>query len=69
MSGTVKCRKLIHGKDIGWVLYGCAISWCDFDMNFDLAIVTLSFKILFGPYLRNCNVQEVDSWMFDLQVS
>ena len=29
---------------------------------FDLAIVTLTFKILYGVYLGNCKVQEVDTW-------
>ena len=26
----------------------CATSWCDLDLNFDLAIVTLTYKILSG---------------------
>ena len=28
------------------------MSWCDFDLTFDLAVVTLSLKILSGLYLR-----------------
>ena len=31
----------------------CATSWCDFDLTFDLGIVTLSLKIFSGLYLRN----------------
>ena len=26
--------------------YRCAISWCDLDLTFDLAIMTLTYKIL-----------------------
>ena len=26
--------------------------WCDLDLTFDLAIVTLTFKVLSGLYLR-----------------
>ena len=50
ISETVRCRKLILGRDIG------AMSWCDLDLTFDLAAVTLSLKILSGLYLRNCKV-------------
>ena len=41
--------------DIGWRCR-CATSWCDLDLNFDLAVVTLSLKILSGLYLRKCKV-------------
>ena len=34
----------------------CATSWSDLDLTFDLAVVTLSLKILAGLYLRNCKV-------------
>ena len=33
-----------------------ATSWSDLDLTFDLAIVTLSLKILSGLYLRNGKV-------------
>ena len=47
ISQTVRCRKLILGRDISW---GCrfAMSWCDLDLTFDLAVVTFSLKILSG---------------------
>ena len=32
----------------------CAMSWCDLDLTFDLAVVTLSLKILSGLYLVSC---------------
>ena len=48
ISETVRCRKLVHGRDIGWGCR-CAVSWCDLDLTFDLAAVTLSLKILSGP--------------------
>ena len=54
---TMTCRKLILGRDIGWGS-GCATSWRDLDLTFDLAIVTLSLKILSGVYLRSCEVYE-----------
>ena len=54
ISETVRCRKLILGRDIGRCR--CATSWCDRDLTFDLAVVTLSLKILSGLYLRNCKV-------------
>ena len=34
----------------------------DFDLTIDLAVVTLTYKILSGLYLRNSKVQEVDNW-------
>ena len=40
----------------------CAKSWCDLDLTFDLAIVTLTYKILSGLYLGHCKVEEVDTW-------
>ena len=33
-----------------------------FDLTSDLAVVTLSWKILSGLYLRNRKVQEADTW-------
>ena len=29
----------------------CAMLWCDLDLTFDLAVVTLTYKILSGLYL------------------
>ena len=55
ISETVRCRKLILGRDIGWGCR-CATSWSDLDLTFDLAVVTLSLKILSGLYLGNCKV-------------
>ena len=34
----------------------CATSWCDLDLTFDLAVVTLTVKILSGLYLGNRKV-------------
>ena len=34
----------------------CATSWCDVDLTFDFAVVTLTYKILFGLYLGNRKV-------------
>ena len=50
ISETVRCRELILGREIGW---GCrfATSWSGFDLTFDLAVVTLTYKILSGLYL------------------
>ena len=39
----------------------CATSWSDIDLTFDLAVVTLTYKILSGVYLGNRKVQEVDA--------
>ena len=38
----------------------CARSWCDLDLIFDLAIVTLTYKILSGLYFGNRKLYEVD---------
>ena len=46
ISKTVRCSKLIVGKDIGCCR--CATSWCDLDLTFDLVVLTMSFKILSG---------------------
>ena len=35
--------------------------WCDRDLIFDLAIVTVTYKIVFGLYLGNRKVEEVDT--------
>ena len=61
ISETVRCMKLILGRDIGWGCR-CAMSWCDLDLTFDLAIVTLNLKILSGLYLGNCKVWNVHTW-------
>ena len=37
----------------------CASSWCDLDLTFDLAVVTLTFKIFSRLYARNHKVQEM----------
>ena len=39
-----------------------ATSWCDLDLTCDLAVVTLTFKILSRLYLGNHKVLEVDTW-------
>ena len=33
------------------------------DLTFDLALVTLTYKILSRLYLANCKVKEVDTWL------
>ena len=49
ISETVRCRKLVRGCR-------CATSWSDLDLTFDLAVVTLTYKILSGLYLGNRKV-------------
>ena len=39
-----------------------AMSWSDLDLTFDLAVVTLNFKILYRLYLGILKVSEVDTW-------
>ena len=34
----------------------CARSWCDLDLTFDRAVVTLTYKILSGLYLKDHKV-------------
>ena len=43
---------------VGTLVRGCmcAASWCDHDLTFDLAIVTLTYKIFPGLYLGNRKV-------------
>ena len=38
------------------------MSWCDLDLTFDLAVVTLTYKILFRLYHGKRKMQEVDTW-------
>ena len=45
ISETIRNRMLKLGSDIGWGCK-CATSWCDLDLTFDLAVMTLSLKIL-----------------------
>ena len=49
---------------VGTLVSGCrcATSWSDLDLTFDLAVMTLSLKILSGLYLGNRKMQEVDTW-------
>ena len=51
ISETVRCKKLILGRGCR-----CATSWSDLDLTFDLAVVTLTYKILSGLHLGNCKV-------------
>ena len=55
ISETVRYRKLIL---VGTLvrMCGCVTSWSDLDFTFDLAVVTLSLKILSGLYLGNRKV-------------
>ena len=55
ISETVRCRKFILGRDIGWGCR-CAMSWFDLDLTFDLAVMALSLKIMSGLYLSNHKV-------------
>ena len=55
ISETVRRRKLILSRDIGYECR-CAMSWCDLDLTFDVAVVTLIYKILSGLYLGNHKV-------------
>ena len=55
ISETIRCRKLILGRDIGWGCR-CVTSWCGLDLTFEFAIVTLTFKILSRLYLKNGKV-------------
>ena len=59
ISQTVRCRKLILDRDIGWGC-NCATLRCDLDLTCDLA-VTFSLNILPGLYLGNHKVYIVDS--------
>ena len=48
-----------------WILDSgcrCEMLWCDLDLTSHLVVVTLNLKILAGLNLRNCNMDEVDSW-------
>ena len=42
ISQTIRCRKLIFGRDIGQGLF-VATSWCDLDLTFDLACLMLFY--------------------------
>ena len=43
---------------VGTLVRGCrcATSWCDLDLTFELAVVTLAYEILSGLYLRKGKV-------------
>ena len=40
----------------------CATSWYNLDMTFDLAVVTLTYKILSRLYLGSRKVEKGDTW-------
>ena len=64
------CIGEISGKIsylVGTLIGGVfATSWFDLDLTFDLAMVTLTFKILSRHYLGNCKVKKIDTWWEDL---
>ena len=73
ISETIKCRKLIFGRDIGRG-YMCATSWCDLDLIFDLAYLMLFYlstgicnNILSLLYLSYIFLLE--TWLLHLWVS
>ena len=47
--------KLVLGRDNGGGCR-CATSWCDLVLTFDIAVVSMTFKILSGLYLGICKV-------------
>ena len=59
ISETVRCRKFILGRDIGWGGWGWGVGgggWVGVGvqrhgLTFDLAVVTFSLKILSGLYI------------------
>ena len=55
IAETVRCRQLILGTSTV-IRCRCAMSWSDLDLTFDLAVVTLSLKILSGLYLKTHKV-------------
>ena len=56
LTGLYLRRKLILGRDIGVRGCRCATSRCDLDLTFDLAIMTLTYKIFSWLYLGNRKV-------------
>ena len=51
MSETIRCRKMKLSGDFGSECR-CAMSWCDLDLTFDLAVVTLTFKIFILTFTK-----------------
>ena len=50
------CQGIVFTHDV--LVGGCryATSWCDLDLTFDIAVVTVTYKILSRLYLGNCKV-------------
>ena len=46
---------------VGTLVRGCrcAMSWCDLDLTFDLAIVTVTYKILYGLILETIRYRKL----------
>ena len=44
ISETLSYNMLTLGRNISWEGCRCAKSWCDFDLTFNPAVVTLSLK-------------------------
>ena len=69
----IQCRKryqslkylliacIVNGMPVSGLLFHCGL-----DLTFDLAVVTLTYKILSGLYLVNREVEEVDTSWSDL---
>ena len=41
----------------------CATSWCDLDLTFDLVVVTMTFKILYGLFFGLYEMYYVNTWL------
>ena len=57
-SSKLLLTEYIERLKVGTMVRGCrcAMSLCDLDLTFDLAVVTLTNKILSGLYLGNRKV-------------
>ena len=54
--------KLWSLRSHGEILKFSGYTLSDLDLTFDLAVVTLTYKILSGLYLGNHKMLEVDTW-------
>ena len=69
MSETVRCRKLILDRDIGWMCR-CAISYCDRGMTFDLGSTKTFSTAIFETYFyhKNMWVTATDYNMYNMYI-
>ena len=61
ISETVRLGLTSSSYLVGTLVRGCrcATSWCDIDLTFNLTVVTLTYKFMFGYILETISLRKL----------